>query len=444
MVVRTIAKQPSKMKTHSDNLYIIAVVMIITSCPWFSQGRTWTNKAGVKIEAEYISSDGESVTIKKQGVANPFTIPLSDLSKEDIAFVKEQVKPPSEPVDDLNATLEPIRAKNDLPALGGVAVVDGKLRALGAVGMRKHGGKEKVTTEDKWHIGSCTKSMTATLAATFVEEGALKWESTIGEILGDAMKVRDEYKTVTLKTLLTNRSGIPGKAPPGIWNDAWAGTGKSRLTNRRKEYAEAMLNVEPEFPPGSKYGYSNSGFVVAGVMLETIAKKSWEDLMKDRIFKPLQMESAGFGSTASPGKEDQPWGHHPGNKPQEPGIQADNPDVLGPAGTVHVSLSDLARYAQMHATREIGPVIKKADTYEILHTKVADNKNYACGWIAADRGWAKGTALTHNGSNTMNFCVIWIAPERKFAGIAVSNVGIDSGAGPCDRVVSKLVDSYLK
>ena len=52
--------------------------------------RTWTNKAGTKIEADYVSSDGKNVTIRKAGVARPFTVPLSSLSEADIAFVAEQ------------------------------------------------------------------------------------------------------------------------------------------------------------------------------------------------------------------------------------------------------------------------------------------------------------------------------------------------------------------
>ncbi len=347
-------------------------------------------------------------------------------------------------VDDVSEKLEAIRKEAGIPALGGAAIVDGELKALGVVGLRKAGGEEPVTVDDKWHIGSCTKSMTATLAATFVEEGKLKWTTTIGEILGKEMDVREDYRDVTLATLLTNRSGIPGKAPRTVWSKAWQGTGKADLMKRRKDYAEAMLGEKPEFKPGTDYAYSNSGFIVVGAMLEQLTGKLWEDLMKERIFEPLKMTSAGFGSAATIGKEDQPWGHHSVKLPQKPGVKADNPDVLGPAGTVHISLRDLARYVKMHATHEVGPVLKKPETFTFLQTKGEGNKDYACGWIVLERGWAKGPALMHNGSNTMNYCVIWMAPERKFGGIAVSNIKMDLSGIPCDTVVGKLIEAYLK
>ena len=104
-----------------------------------------------------------------------------------------------------------------MPALGAVVWSAGKTKGFGAVGLRKFRGTAPVTFHDKWHIGSCTKSMTATLVATFVEEGALTWETTVGEVLGKKMEMRPEYRDVTLRMLLSHRSGIRGEVPPPLW-----------------------------------------------------------------------------------------------------------------------------------------------------------------------------------------------------------------------------------
>ena len=345
------------------------------------------------------------------------------------------------PTAEVNAMLEKIRAKHELPALGGLAIVDGEVKAIGAVGLRKFEGKEKVTVEDKWHIGSCTKSMTATLAATFVEEGKLKWDSTLDEVFGDELRMRDEYKTVTLKMLVTNRSGLVGDIPQALMIKARLRDGNRDIAHRRKRFAEELLRLKPAFEAGTKYEYSNAGFVVAGVMLETVAGKSWEELMQERLFKPLKMDSAGFGGAASKRKEDQPWGHHKKNKPQPPGPGDDNPDVLGPAGTVHCSLTDLARYVKMHIDHQTGPVLKKPESFVELQAIAEGNENYASGWIVLDRPWANGPALYHNGSNTMNYCVIWFAPKRKFATIVVANK--DDSHPACDAVVGEFMQQYL-
>src|SRR5947209_12764528 len=96
----------------------------------------------------------------------------------------------------LNAILEPIRRKNKLPALAAAAVQNGKITALGAVGARRAGHVERVSLNDRFHIGSCTKSMTATLCAMLIEQGKLKWATTIAESFPElADKIRPEYRS---------------------------------------------------------------------------------------------------------------------------------------------------------------------------------------------------------------------------------------------------------
>src|SRR5262249_44376275 len=99
----------------------------------------------------------------------------------------------------LNETLEAIRRKFKLPALVAAVIQKGKIAGLGAVGVRRAGHAERVTLEDRFHIGSCTKSMTATLCAILIEQGKLRWDTTIAESFPDlADKIRPEYRSVTL------------------------------------------------------------------------------------------------------------------------------------------------------------------------------------------------------------------------------------------------------
>src|ERR1051325_7957365 len=77
--------------------------------------------------------------------------------------------------DPVSRMLEPIRVKHNLPALAAAVVVDGKIVVTNAVGFRKNGGPERVAVDDKFHLGSVTKSMTATVAAMLVEQGKTSW-----------------------------------------------------------------------------------------------------------------------------------------------------------------------------------------------------------------------------------------------------------------------------
>jgi CubicO group peptidase (beta-lactamase class C family) len=100
----------------------------------------------------------------------------------------------------LDAELEPVRAKHGLPALAAAVVKDGAIVTAGAVGVRVHGTDIKVTIDDRFHLGSDTKAMTATLAAMLVEEGKLRWDSTIGEVLGgEAPGINPKLAAVTLE-----------------------------------------------------------------------------------------------------------------------------------------------------------------------------------------------------------------------------------------------------
>jgi CubicO group peptidase (beta-lactamase class C family) len=178
-------------------------------------------------------------------------------------------------------------------------------------------------------------------------------------------------------------------------------------------------------------------------MLEVLTTKPWEKLIEERIFKPLGMTNSGFCSAAHGDKRNptQPWPHKNGTTPVAPGIEDENSWVLGPAATVHCSLKDIARYIAMHAAREVGPVLKKKETFEFLHTAISDNGDYARGWRVARAGWSQGPAISHDGSNTMNHCSFWIAPERKAAVAAFTNCD-EKGSESCRAAIKAVVDKW--
>jgi CubicO group peptidase (beta-lactamase class C family) len=117
-------------------------------------------------------------------------------------------------VEDL---LEPIRQTHDLPALAAGVVVDGRPTVQGAVGYRKYGSDVRVTADDRFHIGSCTKALTAVLIGMLVEEGRLSWNTTLKKAFPDlAASMHPVLQGVTLELLLAHRGGLPNRSwPPG-------------------------------------------------------------------------------------------------------------------------------------------------------------------------------------------------------------------------------------
>ncbi|HUF63078.1 MAG TPA: serine hydrolase domain-containing protein, partial [Verrucomicrobiales bacterium] len=297
-----------------------------------------------------------------------------------------------------------------------------------------------ITLEDKFHLGSCTKAFTATAAAVLVEEGTITWQTTMGESLR-ALRPGAGWESVRLEHLLTNTGGFPGSPPPEVWEEAWAAKGSAR--RQRESFLKEMLRDEPRFTPGDGFEYSNAGYAAAGVMLESAAGESWEDLIRTKIFEPLGMKSGGFGAPGSRARTpDQPWGHDSEGNPVAPGPGADNPLAIAPAGAIHCSLPDWARFALLHMERAGGRVLRREESFHKLHTPVRER--YAMGWSVAERSWADGPALTHMGSNTMFTAVLWIAPERGFAAMVAANISQEAAAAGCEEVVGELVTRYLK
>ena len=336
--------------------------------------------------------------------------------------------------------LEVIRKKHDLPALAVVVVKDGQICDRAAVGVRKAGESTLITTNDVFHIGSCTKSMTATLTAMLIEEGKLRWDSTMADLFPELKgKLNKQYETVTVEQLLTHRGGVPGTPPAAAWKRALEQKGTP--TQQRRELIEAVLCQPPEAAPGTKMIYSNQGYAIIGAILEKLTGTPWETLITERLFKPLKMDSAGFGPPGTTNAVDEPWGHIRNSSIIVP-VQQDNPPALAPAGRVHCSLDDLARYTIFHLRRAQKGGLLKPETLVKLHTP-PDGSNYACGWIVVKRNWSGGNALMHNGSNTMWYMVMWLAPEKNFAVVAATNIAGPDAQQGCDEVASAMIQNWL-
>ena len=346
---------------------------------------------------------------------------------------------PSTPADAAQS-LEVIRKKHDLPALAVVVVKDGRICDRAAVGVRKWGESTPVTTNDIFHIGSCTKSMTATLTAMLIEDGRLRWDTTIADVFPELKgKMDKQYETVTIEQLLTHRGGVPGTPPAAAWKRAWEQ--KDTPTEQRREFIEAVLRPPPEAAPGTKKIYSNQGYAIIGAMLERLTGTPWETLITERLFKPLHMDSAGFGPPGKTGAVDQPWGHTRKLLVTVP-LQEDNPPAIAPGGRVHCSLDDLARFTMFHMQCGRQDGLLKPNTLNRLHTPLAGG-DYACGWVVVKRDWAGGNALMHNGSNTMWYVVMWLAPEKDFSVVAATNIAGSGAEKGCDEAATAMIQQWL-
>ncbi|MDG2199764.1 MAG: serine hydrolase [Phycisphaerales bacterium] len=337
----------------------------------------------------------------------------------------------------LEADLESLREQFDVPALTVLLLHGDKVVEQASVGVRVRGGESLVTLDDRWHLGSCTKAMTATLAGRLVDQELLAWDTTIAEMLPErADTIHPAYRDVTMHELLAHRGGIPGElGGTEAWQNAWQRQSRTDSSRRQREaFIDDILVMEPVGERG-EYVYSNAGVTIAAHMCEVAAGSDWEDIMLEQVFGPLGMTTAGYGPPLSiePGH---PTGHLADGTSAPP--LADNPPAITPAGRVHCTMEDWSRFISTNLPGAQGShSLLDPETVRFLHDPAPWNEpSYSPGWSILDRPWADGPVLMHAGSNTMWYCVAWVAPGANFAVLAACNQGGNAGAAACDAAVS--------
>jgi CubicO group peptidase (beta-lactamase class C family) len=342
----------------------------------------------------------------------------------------------------LDGDLVPFLDRFQLPAVAAAVVKNGKILAAGAVGTRRIGTNTPVTINDRFHIGSDTKAMTSLLAAMLVEEGKLRWNTTVGEIYPELVdKMSKGVKDITLEQLLSHTSGIPGDSMEHVPLISFSVTDDAgNLDVMRYTLVSRLVPLPLHGAPGERFEYSNLGYTLAGAMMEKVTGKTWEELVVARIFDPLKLTSAGFGPQSSLGRVDAPLGHaaDKDGKMQAflAGPAGDNPLVIGPAGLAHMSVLDFATWAAWNAAEgKYGPPLAKPETIRKMHTKVVDmppkpdapvgtpsSGGYGLGWGTVSLPFAPEPLVFHGGSNNMNLAYIVLQPKQELGLVTMTNI----------------------
>ena len=366
-------------------------------------------------------------------------------------FSSPRARAESEPemiLDDehLLGALQELRQTTGLVGVGGLIMVDGEIIARAATGERKKGSAVSVSADDQWHLGSITKSMTATMLAILVEEGTLGWQMTLPEMLPN-MPMDAAWQNVTLHNLVTHTAGMQANFP--MRTQFVRPDDLPSLHEARRKALAALLAKPPKHTPGEDFVYSNAGFTLAGFIAAERMDQPWETLMRERLFDPLGLSSAGFGPPHGSNAVDQPWGHSKlffMKSAKDPLFEgADNTPVMGPAGIVHMSMADLATYGNEHLKGERGASkILTAASFKQLHTPFKED--YASGLVVVERDWAGGQLIWHNGSNTMWYAIMLLLPEKNTVLIFVTNDGdikkADAAFGKLAKRIALKIDAW--
>jgi CubicO group peptidase (beta-lactamase class C family) len=343
---------------------------------------------------------------------------------------------------DLYRFAETYRVKHKLPALGVGIIHRGQIVGLGVAGERAAGSADWATLEDAFEIASCSKSVTATMAALLVEEKKVHWDVTLGEAFPELKAVmHPSYATVTLEQLLRHRSGL-GRLMDR--NDRWTAwprehPGKS-ATELRRLFVAAALKPPPRYAPGTDEYYTNDAYLIAASLLERAAGVDWETLVPTRLFLPLGLASMRYGVSTDQAHV-QVSSHEDGwfNRQQvfaANSAEYGNPPFGSPGGFLSCSVPDLLRWVDFHRQGEkTDHALLSSDSFRYLHAPIG-RQRYALGWeVEVNRG-ADGRVIErsifHGGYTGRSRANMWFGPESEWGTVIVLNHGRGEGANVTD------------
>jgi D-alanyl-D-alanine carboxypeptidase len=324
---------------------------------------------------------------------------------------------PSATVATLDGLVQQALRAQGIPGLAAAIISSDRIQ-VSVAGVRKIGVADPISVGDRFHLGSNTKAMTATLAASLVESGVIGWNSTLLSVFPDlAATMRPEYQNVTLAQLLTHRGGIIALTDPAEWTivpAALMAPSASRLA-----LTQWLLQQAAPVAPGTTALYSNAGYAIATAMLERATGQSYETLLNAMVLQPLGVTPQ-FNWPAAGGAA-QPWGHELVNAawlPNDPDATANQfPTAFTPAGNVSLSVGDYAKFVQSHlkGLRGVGGSLS-SQAYTYLHTTQGD---YGLGWVVKPLNGVITSA--HDGTAGTFYALAAIQPSRDRAVIVLVN-----------------------
>lgn len=308
-------------------------------------------------------------------------------------------------VDDyLTAEME----KRHIPGLSLAVMRNGRIVKMRGYGRASVELDVPATADTVYEIGSVTKQFTATLAMLLAGENRLALEERIGAYLPD---LPEAWKSVTVRHLLTHTSGIKSYTSLPDFGK-WA-----RSDRTPEEIIGLVAAAPPDFAPGERYAYNNTGYFLLGLILQKVAGKPYGELLRERIFGPLAMTATRVNDLRAilPHRASgYTW-------EQNQLRNAEYTSMTWPfaAGALVSTVRDLARWEQALAAHTILP----RATLERMWTPatLADGTptGYGFGWAVGERNGRR--RISHAGGITGFTCDISRFPEDGITVIVLTN-----------------------
>jgi CubicO group peptidase (beta-lactamase class C family) len=310
-----------------------------------------------------------------------------------------------------------------------VAVIRGdEIIHLEGYGVRDIETKTPVTPETRFAIASCTKAFTAMGVALLVDDGLAEWDKPVREYL-PWFKMRDEYAAahISLRDMLCHRSGLP-RHDLSWYNNA-------EFT--REDLIRNVAHHELSAGFRATWQYQNLMFVTAGYVTGLLTGTTWEDFIQKRIFDALGMTGSSFSAEAMRQSDDYALPYKVNREQDAAELMPfyDNP-IMGPAGSIHSSVADLARWVQVHLNGgKLGDFqLVSPGNLETMHRpqmimpvdgmrarlRGSTIATYGLGWFVEPY---RGYTMVQHGGNIDGFAsLVSLLPEQGLGVVVLTNI----------------------
>jgi CubicO group peptidase (beta-lactamase class C family)/D-alanyl-D-alanine dipeptidase len=305
-----------------------------------------------------------------------------------------------------------------LPAVSIALVDDQTVVWAKGFGVADHQTGRPATAETVYRVGSVSKLFTDIAVMQLVEQGLLDLDAPVSRYLPDFKPENPFDKPVTLRHLMTHRSGLVREPPVGHYFDPTGPTLGATV---------ASLNqTRLVYPPESRIKYSNAGIAVVGLALETVLRRPFTECVRDKVLRPLAMDHSDFEETPAVRRglaAARMWTYH-GREFAAPTF----PLGMAPAGSMYSTVNDLGRFlsALCAQGRGAGGPVLRPESVEAMwqpqFAKEGDKTGFGLGFLV---GRLDGRRAVGHGGAIYGFATqLLLLPEEKLGVVVVANVDV--------------------
>lgn len=331
--------------------------------------------------------------------------------------------------------------KFDVPGIAVGVIANHQVIVSRGYGLRNVEKNLPVTDKTLFPIASCTKAFTCLLLGQLVEEGRISWDDPVITYIPEFRLFTEQLSNaVTIRDLVTHRTGVPRH--DAIW---------FCRTISQAEMINCLQYLEPICKLRENWHYNNFMYAIAGLVIERVTQKSYQEVLESRIFAPLKMFDSNVSIEELKKTSDfsLPYGSIARVVKNLPFHAL---DPVEPAGAINSNIIDMLKWAQLHLAPDstINRVIQR-ETLEEMHAlqiPITDEREMGLSFSGYGLGWFIGTykdfaIVGHQGSMDGFNSEVLLVPQKGIAIVILCNSSSD-GHYAINAVRNTLLDNLLE